>query len=72
MIGYDIVGLLARAIETNGGTPDQIRSGLLGIKDFNGVIGKLSVEPDGEVDLPLMPLVIREGRPTPFAPAEGG
>lgn len=72
VIGYDIVGLMAKAIESQGGSADQIRDGLLAIKEYDGVIGKLNVEPDGEVDLPLMPLVIREGKPTPFVPSPGG
>ncbi len=69
VIGYDIVGLLAKAIQTNGYGSDNIRLGLLSIQDFDGVIGKLMVQPDGEVDVPLMPLVIRGGRPTPFKPS---
>jgi len=66
VIGYDIVGLIARAIQTNGYTGGEIRRGLLAIQDYRGVIGELTVQPDGEVDVPLMPLVIRGGAPTPF------
>lgn len=66
VIGYDIVGLLAKAIRIKGYTADGIRQGLLAIKDYEGVIGKLTVQQNGEVDVPLMPLVIRGGRPTPF------
>lgn len=66
VIGYDIMGLIAKAIETNGYTADSIRSGLLAIKGYDGVIGTLDVQPNGEVDVPLMPLVIRDGKPTPF------
>ena len=72
VIGYDIVGLLANAIETTGASADQIRDGLLAIKDYDGVIGKLTVQSDGEVDLPLMPLVMRGGKPTPFVASPGG
>ena len=68
VIGYDIVRLIARAIETQGGSAEQIRDGLLGIKEFQGVIGKLTVQPNREVDVPLMPLIIRGGKPVPFAP----
>ncbi len=71
VIGYDIVGLVAKAIETGGASADQIRDGLLAIKDYDGVIGKLTVQSDGEVDLPLIPLVMRGGRPTPFVASPG-
>ncbi len=66
VIGYDIVGMIDKAIRTSGDTPDDIRRCLLDIKDYEGVIGLLSIQPDGEVDIPLMPLVIRKGKPTPF------
>jgi branched-chain amino acid transport system substrate-binding protein len=72
VIGYDMVGLLAKAIETRGASADQIRDGLLAISNYDGVIGKLTVQSDGEVDVPLMPLAIRGGRPTPFAASPGG
>ena len=66
VIGYDIVGMIVKAIRTSGDTPDDISRCLLDIKDYEGVIGLLSIQPDGEVDIPLMPLVIRKGKPTPF------
>jgi len=66
VIGYDIVGLLAEAIKNKGYSSEGIRQGLLAIQDYEGVIGKLKVQPDGEVDVPLMPLVIRGGKPVPF------
>jgi branched-chain amino acid transport system substrate-binding protein len=71
VIGNDIVGLLAKAIETRGASADEIRDGLLAIEDYDGVIGKLTVRSDGEVDLPLMPLIIRGGKPTPFVASPG-
>jgi len=66
VIGYDIVGLLAEAIKTNGYSAEGIRQGLLALQDYDGVIGKLTVQSNGEVDVPLAPLVIRGGRPAPF------
>ena len=66
------MGLLGKAMESGGASADQIRDGLLAIKDYDGVIGKLNVQADGEVDVPLMPLVIRGGKPTPFAAPSGG
>ncbi len=66
VIGYDIVGLLAKAMEADGSSADSIRQGLLAIADYEGVIGKLAVQADGEVDVPLMPLVIRDGKPAPL------
>ena len=67
VIGYDIVGMIVKSMQTGSGTPDDIRKGLLEIKDYEGVIGHLSVQEDGEVDVPLMPLIIRDGKPAPFS-----
>lgn len=70
VIGYDIVGLSAKAIEAKGFTADGIRDGLKAILNYDGVIGKLAVQPNKEVDVPLMPLMIKGGKPIPFeAPA---
>lgn len=66
VIGYDIVKLLAVAIESKGFNAKDVKQGLLEINNHDGVIGKLSVQSTGEVDVPLMPLVIQGGRPAPF------
>ena len=66
VIGYDIVGMLAQAMKANGASAESIRKGLLAIDDYDGVIGKLKVQSNGEVDVPLMPLVIKGGKPVPF------
>lgn len=66
VIGYDIVGLLAEAIQNEGYSADGIQRGLLKMQDYEGVIGKLTIQADGEVDVPLMPLIIKGGRVTPY------
>ena len=49
---YEGLQLLAQAIRTHGGKPEQIRQGLLNIKDFETVFGPVSYQPNGEMVLP--------------------
>jgi len=47
---YDTVHLLARALSVSKGfSSESIRKALLGIQNFDGVSGKLSVQPNGDV-----------------------
>lgn len=46
-LGYDTVSLIAEALKT-GSTSEDIRKGLLGIKNFPAVTGDLSISPDGD------------------------
>ncbi len=46
-LGYDTVSLIAEALKS-GATPDAVRRGLLGIKDFEAVTGRITISPDGD------------------------
>ena len=46
---YDAVYLIAEAVRLRGKTSDQIREGLLAIKDYDGVTGKTTFESNGDV-----------------------
>ncbi|HBC85358.1 MAG TPA: hypothetical protein DCZ94_00220 [Lentisphaeria bacterium] len=48
-LGYDTVSMFCEALK-KGTTPETIKDGLRGIKDFEAVTGKISVTPDGNVE----------------------
>lgn len=48
--GYETVAILCRAVEKAGSAmPEEIAKALYGIKDFEGVSGKLACSPKGEI-----------------------
>ncbi len=55
------IEVLTEAIKRQGAEPDQIRKGLLSLKDFETVMGKISFDDEGE--LHLSSLVVRQMQP---------
>jgi branched-chain amino acid transport system substrate-binding protein len=60
---YDSLKLIAIAIEKGGYTSEGIRAALLGINDYNGVVGPMAFDNRGELDFPLVVKQIQNGRP---------
>ncbi len=63
-IGYDITNMTLNVIEKNGYSADKIREGLLGVKEFYGLLGNLKMSPSREVMYPLVLKTIKNGKPT--------
>ena len=59
---YDSLRLIAAALAKGGDSPQGIRDALLGVKDFPGVIGKVSFNADGDLDFPLVVKRIENGK----------
>jgi branched-chain amino acid transport system substrate-binding protein len=59
---YDAMRILALAVERNGVTSDDIRSGLYSIKDFQGVCGLTSFDENGDVIQPAFLKTVRNGK----------
>lgn len=60
---YDGLYLMAEAIKTAGSDdPDAIRDGLAGIKDFEGVLGTMSFDEDGDIVMEPTVLIIEDGK----------
>lgn len=57
---YDLTMLIVEALKNKEYTADGIRQGLLQIKDFPAVIGKISILPNGEVDFPVVVKVVHK------------
>ena len=59
---YESVMLIAQAMKTNGLKSDQIRLGLLNIKDMNGVMGPVSIKVNGDASFPMSVKIIQTGK----------
>ncbi len=58
---YDAVMLLAKALET-GESAEEIRTGLLAVRNFNLATGRITITPDGDTRKPvLVRMVERQG-----------
>lgn len=64
---YDIFNLIVTSAEAAGGyqkpTPTEIANQLLGVIDFNGALGALSIDEDGIVQSNAVIRVIKDGQP---------
>jgi branched-chain amino acid transport system substrate-binding protein len=60
-IGYDMTGLFREAIKGAKNSTD-IMNNMKNIKNFDGLLGKLSVNDKGEISIPLMPAKIENGK----------
>jgi branched-chain amino acid transport system substrate-binding protein len=60
---YDSLKLVGIAIERGGYTPVGIRKALLEVKDYEGVVGPMAFDNQGELSFPLVVKQIQNGRP---------
>ena len=58
---YDMIYLLLEAMKKYGYTPDEIRRGLLNIKNFRGLMGVANSLPNGEIIFPVTIRKIQKG-----------
>jgi branched-chain amino acid transport system substrate-binding protein len=64
LIGYDMTKMIAQVIQENGYSADKIKEGLLGVKEFKGILGNLKVLSSREIMYPLVLKTIKNGKPT--------
>ncbi|MCD6310756.1 MAG: ABC transporter substrate-binding protein [Candidatus Eremiobacteraeota bacterium] len=62
---YDIGRLLAYAVSKGGNSTEAIREELLKIRDFPGALGKISIQPSGDVISGFTFMMIRDGNIVP-------
>ncbi|RLE37751.1 hypothetical protein DRJ17_05870 [Candidatus Woesearchaeota archaeon] len=58
--GYDSLMLISKAAAIKGAQPEQIRTGLLEV-NYNGLMGNLNFDSNGEINFKLYPARIKEG-----------
>lgn len=63
---YDLVKMIALAIKKKGYSPEKIREGLLSIHEYPGVIGTISILPNGEADFPMKIKEVKSGKAVEF------
>jgi branched-chain amino acid transport system substrate-binding protein len=59
--GYDGLNIIAKAMETEGVSPNAIKSGLYQIADYPGTIGKISINREGSHRVGVKMFQIRNG-----------
>lgn len=59
---YDIISLLITAFEDKGNNPENAGKALSKIQDFPGVMGTLSIDPDGNIDSQAVVKEVRSGK----------
>lgn len=59
---YDATKIIAEVIAKNGLNPEKIREGLLKIKDFLGVTGKITIDENRETNRPLIMTQVINGK----------
>jgi branched-chain amino acid transport system substrate-binding protein len=64
---YDAVRILARGIEAGGTDPKAICAALTGLKDYNGITGKITRFVKGEVTKPVQIQIVKDGKIRSFA-----
>lgn len=62
---YDVVYLLAEAIEKNGYDSEKIRDFLYNVKDYDGAVGKLTIDKNGEPILEFSVKQVKNGELVP-------
>src|SRR5262249_5204501 len=61
-LGYDAVNLLADAIKRAGGTdPEKLRDAIANTKDFPGVTGKITINPERNANKSAVIITIKDG-----------
>jgi len=63
---YDALRIHAEAIKKNGATREGINKYLTTLKDFPGVIGTITFDQNGDVQIPLKLLIIKGGQFVPW------
>jgi branched-chain amino acid transport system substrate-binding protein len=59
---YDTVHILAQVLDKSGFAAEQIREGLLQVKDYPGVSGNTTFLPNGDTSKPVAIKTVRDGR----------
>ena len=62
---YDISVILADAYMTTGGDVEKMAAYINNLKDYNGALGKLTMQPKGNVHLPTQMVTTRNGQLVP-------
>jgi branched-chain amino acid transport system substrate-binding protein len=60
--GYDVIMLLAKVLKEGTNKPEYIKNNLLKIKDYPGVVGKISILPNGDTEIPIVIKTFKNGK----------
>lgn len=60
-LAYDATRIIVTVMRTRGTSPDQIKEGLYGVRDFMGVTGKTTFDSNGDVIKPIIIKTVTNG-----------
>jgi branched-chain amino acid transport system substrate-binding protein len=60
--GFEVVKMIWRAMQDGVTDPATIRTRLLGLQDFDGVLGRVAVKPNGDVVIPVVIRTVSGGK----------
>ena len=63
---YDAMMMVAQATQNQAFSAEGIRQGLLEIGDYQGILGELNVEPNGEIEFPTRIVQNQGGKIVPL------
>lgn len=66
VLAFDEVKLIANVLGKVGYDPERIKNELYKVEDFQGVSGKLTILPTGDVDFSVILKTIKKGRPCEY------
>jgi branched-chain amino acid transport system substrate-binding protein len=61
-IGYDGLNMIAAALKSGATTREDVQKYLATLKNFDGVCGTLSFDENGDATIPLVSVVIKNGK----------
>lgn len=63
---YDATRMIIEAVKKNGPTREGVKNYLTTLKDFDGILGKLTFDANGDVFIPMIHMTIKDGKFTEF------
>jgi branched-chain amino acid transport system substrate-binding protein len=67
-LGYDAIYIITKVINEYGYDAEAIKNGLYKLKNFQGVVGSISFDENGDVQSEVMMKIIKDGKFVPYNP----
>jgi len=67
-LGYDAIYIITKVINEYGYDAEAIKNGLYKLKNFQGVVGSISFDENGDIQSEVMMKIIKDGKFVPYNP----
>lgn len=61
-MGYDAIYIISKVISENGYNAEAIKSGMYNLKNFQGVVGNISFDSNGDIQSGVMMKITKDGQ----------